>query len=92
MIFYRSDRCSILLEKLMEEETKWMTSFDDYKKWEKDETIAFDNEEELFVMNLFAINGVFGLIYNIFSSGKDVDPKEFAELMQKFFYKKMLVK
>lgn len=92
MIFYRSDRCSLLLEKVMKKETKWMTTFEEYSRWEKDETIAFDNEEELFMMNLFAINGNFGLLYYLFSSGKDVDPKEFAELMQKFYYKKMLVK
>lgn len=92
MIFYRSDRCSILLEKLMEEETKWMTSFEDYKKWEKDENIAFDSAEELKKMNIFAINGTFGLVYNIFSSGKDINPQELAELILKFFYKRMLVK
>ena len=73
IIFYRSDRCALILEKLMKKETEWMQSFKDYDKWEKDETIAFDNGEELFMMNLFMINGNFGLLYNLFSSGKEVD-------------------
>ena len=92
MIFYRSDRCALLLEKLMKKETEWMMSFDDYSKWEKDETIAFDSKEELFMMNIFLIHGTFGLLYNIFSSGKDIEPKEFVGHMLKFYYKKMLIK
>ena len=92
IIFYRSDRCALILEKLMKKETEWMISFEDYSKWEKDETIAFDSKEELLMMNIFLIHGTFGLLYSIFSSGKDIEPKEFVGHMLKFYYKKMLIK
>lgn len=92
MIFYRSDRCSILLEKMMEEETRWMVSSLDYIKWIKDDTIAFDSEESLRKMNIFAINGTFGLLYTLFLRNEEIECEKITETLLKFFYKKMLVK
>ena len=92
MIFYRSDRCSILLEKMMEAETEWMVSSPDYSKWLKDETIAFDSEKSLRRMNIFAINGTFGLLYTLFLHNDEIEYEEITEELLKFFYKKMFVK
>ena len=92
MIFYRSDRCSILLEKMMEEETKWMVVSADYDKWIEDQTIAFDSEDELRKMNIFAINGTLGLLYTMFLLNEEINVDELAELLLKFFYKRMLIK
>ena len=92
MIFYRSDRCSILLEKMMEEETKWMVVSADYDKWIEDQTIAFDSEDELRKMNIFAINGTLGLLYTMFLLNEEINVDELTEMLLKFFYKRMLIK
>lgn len=92
MIFYWSDRCAILLERMMETETKWMASSADYNKWIKDETIAFDSEDELRKMNIFATNGTLGLLYTLFSLNEEIKDDELTEMLLKFFYKRMLIK
>lgn len=92
MIFYRSDRCVLLIEKMANAETKWMAAMPDFDKWLNDSKIAFDSKEELQRMLLFAMNGIFGLLYNSFLYGKELDQKELSKLIQCFFNKKMLVK
>lgn len=92
MIFYRSDRYALLIEKMANAETEWISAMPDFGKWLNDGKIAFDSKEELQRMVLFAMNGIFGLLYNSFLYDKELDQKELSKLFQCFFNKRMLVK
>lgn len=91
MIFYRSERCFRLFEKLMQRETDWVAGLPHFNDWIKDESIAFNSKEELQMMNVFMMHGVSGLLYTKLASGEEVVPKDFVDLMLQFLYKRMLV-
>ena len=91
MIFYRSERCFRLFEKVMQRVTDWVSELPSFNDWIKDENIAFNSKEELQMMNIFMIHGISGLLYTKLASGEEVVPNDFVKLVLQFLYERMIV-